>query len=245
MTDSTWLNRDHQFAPGKELFRSERSFHLLAFTASHGQLLMRSVGQPNGADEPGEPGEPGEPETTIDLLFKPVYVLKISTDYRGLAIRCATGTETEQVKAEHADTSFGREDRVFVLESRGESGYVVAMAVGWTEGVLRRTQQSFFNPFHPARPLAWPSRPLSGIDAGLDIASAQELVEALSAEENATIRRERHRHISVLMTRVMRPEGPEVTAAGAFLTRADAEEARAVITAKSVDCWIEDVPIAV
>jgi hypothetical protein len=236
MTDSTWLNRDSQLMPGKEIFRSERRFHLLAYTASHGQLLMRSAGQPD---------EPGEPETTIDLLFKPAAVVKTSTDYRGLAIRCATEAESEQVKADHASVPFDQDDRVFVLESQGECGYVVAMAVGWTEGVLGRTQQSFFNNFHPARPMVWPSRPLAGVDAGLGIASAQELIEALSAEENAMIRRERHHRVYVVMTRMIRPEGPDVTGAGVFLTRADAEDARAVITAKSVDCWIEELPIAI
>ncbi|MFI6086187.1 tyrosine-type recombinase/integrase [Streptomyces sp. NPDC051217] len=236
VTDSTWLNRDHQLIPGKELFRSERGFHLLAYTASHGQLLMRSLGRPD---------EPGEPETTIDLLFKPAAVMKIRDDYRGLAIRCATVAESEQAKADHASMSFGRDDRVFVLESQGESDYVVAMAVGWTEGVLGRTQQSFFHHFYPARPIIWPSQPLPGVDAGLNIASAQELIDALLADENATIRRERHRRVYVVMTRVIRPDGPDVTGAGVFLARADAEEAQAVITAKSVDCWIEELPIAI
>lgn len=236
MTDSAWLNRDHQLIPGKELFRSERSFHLLAYTASHSQLLMRSVGQPD---------EPGEPETTIDLLFKPAVVVKISTGYCGLAIRCATEAESDQVKADHPSMSFGRDDRVFVLESQGESDYVVAMAVGWTEGVLGRTQQSFFNNFYPARPIIWPSQPLSGVDPGLNVASAQELIDAIRAEENATIRRERHRHVYVVMTRMIRPGGPHVTGAGVFLTRADAEDAQAVITATSLDCWIEELPIAI
>ncbi|MFB8205781.1 hypothetical protein [Kitasatospora purpeofusca] len=234
MTDSTWLNRDHQLVPGKELFRSERRFHLLAYTASHGQLLMRSVGRPD---------EPGEPESTIDLLFKPAAVVKIRDDYRGLAIRCATEAESEQVKTDHTSMSFGRDDRVFVLESQGEFDYVVAMAVGWTEGVLGRTQQSFFNDFDPDRPI-WPSQPLFGVDAGLNIASAQELIDALLADDNATMRRERHRRVYVVMTRVIRPDGPDVTGAGVFLTRADAEDAQAVITAKSVDCWIEELPIA-
>lgn len=234
MTDSTWLNRDHQLIPGREVFRSERRFHLLAYTASHGQLLMRSVGQPD---------TPGEPETTIDLLFKPVTVVKIGDGYRGLAIRCATAAESEQVKSDHASVSFGRDDRVFVLESQGEFDYVVAMAVGWTEGVLGRTRQSFFNDFYPDRPI-WPSQPLFGVDAGLNIASAQELIDALLAEENAPIRRERHRRVYVVMTRVIRPDGPDVTGVGVFLTKADAEDAQAVITAKSVDCWIEELPIA-
>ncbi|MFB7617106.1 hypothetical protein [Kitasatospora sp. NPDC056181] len=235
MTDSTWLNRDHQLVPGKELFRSERSFHLLAYTASHSQLLMRSVGRPD---------EPGEPETTIDLLFKPVTVVKIRDNHRGLAIRCATEAESAQVKAEHASVSFDRDDHVFVLESQGESDYVVAMAVGWTEGVLGHTQQSFFSHVDPGRPI-WPSLPLDGVDPGLTIASTRDLVEALSAEESVTIRRERHRFVHVVMTRVIRPDGPAVTGAGVFLTRADAENALAAITARSVDCWIEELPIAV
>ncbi|MFC7219228.1 hypothetical protein ACFQLX_13775 [Streptomyces polyrhachis] len=239
-TDRTWLNQDHQFLHGKELFRSERRFHPLAYTASHGQLLMRSVGRPD---------TPGEPETTIDLLFKPAAVVKIREDYRGLAIRCASEAESEQVKADYTTMAFARNDRVFVLESQGESDYVVAMAVGWIEGVLGRTQQGFFNDFYPEVPI-WPTRPLYGVGAGLDIASAQELIDALvAADENDVIRRRRYRHVYVVMTRVIRPGRPDVTGAGVFLARADAEEAQAVIAAKSVawmpvECWIEELPIA-
>ncbi|WP_327243456.1 hypothetical protein [Streptomyces sp. NBC_01320] len=236
MTDSTWLNRrNHQLIPGKEVFRSERRFHLLAYSNSHGRLLMRSIGQPD---------TPGEPETTIDLLFKPAIVVKIRDDYRGLAIRCATAAESAQVKADYTSVSFGEEDHVFVLESQGESDYVVAMAVGWTEGILDLTRQSFFNDFHPASAI-WPYQPLDGPDAGLNIASAQELIDALLAEENATIRRELHRYVYVVMMRVIRSDGPDVKGAGVFLTRAEAEEAQAVITAKSVECWIAELPIAV
>ncbi|MFJ3516963.1 MULTISPECIES: hypothetical protein [unclassified Streptomyces] len=54
-----------------------------------------------------------------------------------------------------------------------------------------------------------------------------------------------HRHVHVVMTRMIRPEGPDVTGGGVFLTRADAEEARAVIAATSLDCWIEELPIAI
>ncbi|MGE7386525.1 hypothetical protein ACQKM2_13715 [Streptomyces sp. NPDC004126] len=76
---------------------------------------------------------------------------------------------------------------------------------------------------------------------GLDAADLRKAADAA----HVTIRRERHRHVCVVMTRVIRPEGPDVTGAGVFLTRADAEEAQAVITAKSVACWIEELPIAV
>lgn len=45
----------------------------------------------------------------MDLLFKPVAVVKVSTGYRGSAIRCATEAESAEVKADHASISFGRE----------------------------------------------------------------------------------------------------------------------------------------
>ncbi|MEU8773398.1 hypothetical protein [Streptomyces sp. NPDC048606] len=150
MTDSTWLNLDHQLVPGKELFRSERAFHLWSYTASHGQLLMRSG---------GDPEEPGEPDTTIDLLFKPAAVVKIRSCYRGLVIRCATETESERVEADHPSVHFGRDEHVFVLESQGESDFVVAMAVGWREGVLGRTQMSFFHDFPPPGRPSGPAGP--------------------------------------------------------------------------------------
>ncbi|MCN9240997.1 hypothetical protein NGF19_09350 [Streptomyces sp. RY43-2] len=236
MTDSTWLNcRSHQLAPGNEVFRSERSFHLLAYSNSHGRLLIRSVGLPD---------TPDEPETTIDLLFKPAIVVKIRDAYRGLAIRCATEAESARVKAEYTSVFFGKEDHVFVLESQGESDYVVAMAVGWAEGILDRTRPSFFTDFHPDSAI-WPHRPLDGPDHGLDLALPQELTDALTDEENATKRRKRHGYVYVVMMRVIHPTGPEVKGVGAFLTRAEAEEAQAVITAKSVECWVEELPIAV
>ncbi|WP_033355631.1 hypothetical protein [Kitasatospora aureofaciens] len=67
----------------------------------------------------------------------------------------------------------------------------------------------------------------------------------LRSDENTAIRRERRRWVYVVMTRVIRTDGPDVTGAGVFLTRADAEKAQAVIASKSVDCWIEELPVAV
>nr|BEK63294.1 hypothetical protein KPHV_05210 [Kitasatospora purpeofusca] len=56
--------------------------------------------------------------------------VKIGTDCRGSAIRDETETEagSEQVKADHAGMSSGRDDRVPVLESRGEPD-----CVGWID----------------------------------------------------------------------------------------------------------------
>lgn len=235
MTNKAWLRSDQQLAPGTEIFRSDRRFLLWAYTVSHGQLLLRSVGRPD---------LPGEPETTIDLLFKPATVLKIRDDYRGLAIRCATAAETEIVKAENTSVTFSRDDHVFLLESQGETDHIVAMAAGWHEDVLSPTSPSFFNTFYPDMPV-WPSKPLSGADGGFNIASAQELVEALRADDQELIRRERYRHVYVVMTRVNRGDEPDVTGAGVFLTRADAEDALATITPRAADCWIEELPIAI
>ncbi|MER6366620.1 hypothetical protein [Kitasatospora sp. NPDC001527] len=234
VTNSAWLRSDH-LVPGKEVFRSERRFHLLAYTASHSQLLLRSVAGPD---------EPGEPETTIDVLFKPVGAVRIRTGYRGLAVRYATAAESRRVRADHSAADLDEDDRVFVLESQGECDYVVAMAFGWREGVLERTFQSLFVDVRPDRPI-WPTAPLDGVDAGLTLAPARELLGALAAGQDALVRRERHRRVHVVMTRVLRHDGPHVSGAGVFLTAADAEQARAVIAAKDIECWIEELPIAV
>ncbi|MFE7570664.1 hypothetical protein ACFU76_27505 [Streptomyces sp. NPDC057539] len=235
MTNKAWLRSDQQLAPGTEIFQSDRRFLLWAYTVSHGQLLLRSVGRSD---------LPGEPETTIDLLFKPATVLKIRDDYRGLAIRCATTAESEIIKAENPSVTFGRDDHVFLLESQGETDHIVAMAAGWHEDVLSRTSPGFFNTFYPDMPV-WPTKPLSGVDAGFNIASAEELVEALRTDEQELIRREQYRHVYVVMTRVNRGDEPDVTGAGVFLTRADAEDAQSTIMPQVADCWIEELPIAI
>ncbi len=57
-----WLNRDGDFDPGAELFRSDRTFSLLAYVRSHGQLLLSSD---RAADNEAN-------ETTIQICFKPI-----------------------------------------------------------------------------------------------------------------------------------------------------------------------------
>ncbi|WP_031077484.1 hypothetical protein [Streptomyces sp. NRRL WC-3742] len=239
MTDSSWFNSDLDLVPGRELFRSERRFHLRAHSASHGQLLLRTLDEYDG---------PGEARTTIEMLFKPVAVMKLRDNHRGLAVRCATEAESAEIRAGHPSVRFGKDERVFVLESQGELDYIVAMAFGWTEGVLDHLQPSFYHTFQPYKPIRWPVQPLDGVESGLEIASAEELVEALTAGQAGDVtrvRRERHRHVFVIMTRVVRDESREVSGVSVFLTRADAEEALTAITARSVECWIEELPIAV
>ncbi|MFH8382059.1 hypothetical protein ACH4E7_14080 [Kitasatospora sp. NPDC018058] len=192
-----------------------------------------------------DPDSPGDPaDTTIDVLFKPAGVLKIRDDYDGVVIRCATVQEAESIRTAYPGIRFCRDDRVFMLESNGEIDYLVAMAVGWHEGVLSPTRLSFFNDVDAGRP-RWPSQPLFGAGPRFNLASVQELTTALGATDDGPVRRERYRDVHVVMTRVDRAGGPGISAAGVFLTEADAEDARPMIAPSVAECWIEIVPIAV
>ncbi|MCC3654777.1 MULTISPECIES: hypothetical protein [Streptomyces] len=121
-TSDVWLNTDGHFAPGRELFRSERAFSVWAYTVSHGQLLLRARSV----------GRDGTRQSRIDVLFKPVRAVKTGINYSGLVIRCATEEERKLILA---DTGHARrDDRVLVLETAdGRRDHVVAGAVGWSE----------------------------------------------------------------------------------------------------------------
>ncbi|MGW5570410.1 hypothetical protein ACWEVD_04345 [Nocardia thailandica] len=153
MHEMSWLNKDHHFEPGAELFRSDRSFSVWAYTVSHGQLLLRSDVGRNGNG------------TTIDILFKPVKAMKLQHRYEGLRIRCADEEEAAAAKAEIPQSRLFPDDRVLVLESDGIVDHVVCKAVGWCEGVLRHDQRGFFVD-DPSCP---PPRAVDGIDSGLSI----------------------------------------------------------------------------
>ncbi|RAN94417.1 hypothetical protein GAR05_04939 [Micromonospora saelicesensis] len=231
MTVRTWLKQDHELVPGAEIFRSDRRFAMEAYSASHGQLLLRS----NPVD--------GEYETTIDLLFKPVAAIKIRDGYAGLVIRCATVGEANRIMMSllgvHADHGY----RVFVLESQGRSDYVISMAVGWDEGMLLRVQGSFFNSAD-AYMRRWPTDPLDGLNAGFNAASVQDLIDALHVEHDLQTRRDRFRYVFVLMRDMGQDDRPKVSGAGVFLTQADAEEAQALLAPKVTSCWIEMLAVA-
>ncbi|MEV0391841.1 hypothetical protein [Polymorphospora rubra] len=121
MQSRAWLKQDHQFAPGKELFRSERRFVVWAYALSHSQLLLRAEQTPRA----------GHRRSHIDLLFKPVDALKTRMDYDGLAVRCATTEEHERILRETGHSA--AYNRVFIIESGESLDYVVARAVGWQE----------------------------------------------------------------------------------------------------------------
>lgn len=236
MTSKAWFSNDRLLSPGGEIFRSDRWFQLSAYTASHGQLLLRST---TGPDRDGQ-----EHQTTIDLLFKPIEAVKIRDNYTGLVIRCATSEEAEQIKASLPGIDSRESNRVFMLESQGQTDYIISMAVGWQEGILRPTQRSFFNNAD-AYMTRWPTEPLFGVSGGFNIASIEDLIEALRTDNNTNAkRRDRFRLVFVLMTKVDTPSGPKIAGSGVFLTEADAEDARALLAPKVTDCWIETLPIS-
>jgi hypothetical protein len=232
VTSSVWLKRDHELVPGSEIFRSERRFNLEAYTASHGQLLLRS----NPVDE--------EYETTIDLLFKPVEALKARDGFDGLVISCASDEEASEVVASIPGFQLRHDDRVFILRSQGRSDYVVSMAVGWHEGILPRMQAGFFNTADAYLP-RWPTEALFGVNAGFNVASVDDLVAALRSDDDQPARRERFRQVFVVMTDVGTPAEPKTSGSGVFLTRADAEEAHALLEPQVTRCWIETLPIVI
>ncbi|MEU7770371.1 hypothetical protein AB0C44_03480 [Micromonospora taraxaci] len=231
MTARAWLKQDHELVPGADIFRSNRRFAMEAYSASHGQLLLRS----NPVDD--------EHETTIDLLFKPVAAIKIRDGYAGLVIRCATVGEAGRIMMSlpgvHADHGY----RVFILESQGRSDYVVSMAVGWDEGILPRIQGSFFNSAD-AYMRRWPTDPLDGLNPGFNTAPVQDLVDALNAEHHVQTRRDRFRYVFVLLADVGQDDRPKISGAGVFLTQEDADEAQTLLAPKVASCWIEMLPVA-
>ncbi|WP_051838375.1 hypothetical protein [Streptomyces sp. NRRL WC-3742] len=239
MLISEWLTGE-SFRPGAELLRSDRSFMLMGYTPSHGRLLLRSE---------RSPARPVGPDNTVvEVLFTSAQALDLRTSCAGLAIRCATEEEAEQVRAAHPTATFHEGVQVFVLESDEDRGYVVAQAVGWREGVLAYTEPSLFNGPDEDRP-RWRHQPLGGAHAGFNLASAEEVVALLAGTDpdaGEPARRERYRGVHVVMTRVDHGGGrSKESPAGVFLTEADARDALEVLARVADDCWIETVPIAV
>ncbi|MEJ3742614.1 hypothetical protein WEI85_04870 [Actinomycetes bacterium KLBMP 9797] len=232
MVSDRWLTQDHELKPGAVIFRSDRRFSMEAYSASHGQLLLRS----NPADD--------EYDTTIDLLFKPVEAVKIRDGYAGIAVRCATTLEANAIIESTPGVRADRGDRVFMLESHGRSDYVISMAFGWHEGILSRVQGSFFNTADAYLP-QWPTGALYGLNPGFNVASVQDLLHALDSDHDQPTRRDRYRYVFVLMVDVGDDGRPHASGSGVFLTQQDAEAAQAILAPKVRSCWIEMLPVVV
>lgn len=235
MTSRVWLSRDEDFRPGAELFRSERLFGLWAYSATHGQLLLRADAMPEGH---------ARLPTTVEVLFRLADAMQVQTSYQGLVIRCATEEEAAGIYDGLPDHYCHAENhhRVLVLESQGVMGYVLAGGVGWCEGELSDLQPSFFNPFTPYDP-RWPAKPLFGVGGELDIASPQEVAEAFLTGLPVGVRRDRHRHLHLLAAVTEEDGRRRPHNLGVFLTEADAEEARRLVEPHVASCWIEPLPV--
>lgn len=231
MVSDRWLTQDHELRPGVVIFRSDRRFSMEAYSASHGQLLLRS----NPADD--------EDDTTIDLLFKPVEAVKIRDGYAGLVVRCATVAETDAIVGSSPGVHTDHGYRVFILESEGRSDYVISMAFGWHEGILPRVQGSFFNTADAYMP-RWPTGALYGLNPGFNVASVQDLVDALGSDHDRPTRRDRYRYVYVLLADVGDGGQVRVSGSGVFLTRQDADAAQAILAPKVRSCWVETLPVA-
>ncbi|SEM26120.1 hypothetical protein SAMN05660976_04650 [Nonomuraea pusilla] len=240
MTNGARLNLSEGPEPGTELFSSHRAFKLWAYSPSHSRLLLRSSADP-------DPQLPDLHETTVEILFAPVDAIKVNSVYDGLTIRRATLEEADGIKAAARLDGGGH---VLILESRGIRDHVVTGGICWHEGVLSPTRLSFFAGILPDQP-AWPRHPLGpGYDAGLDIASAEELVHELTTDDTSSKPRGKYRTIYTVVTRVehqTRSGAPEIeiAGAGAFLTRSEAEDFQARLKPVVADSWVEEIPIAI
>lgn len=128
------------------------------------------------------------------------------------------------------------------LDSEGVTGHVVAGAVGWCGGALPRMQVSFFTRFSPYDPV-WRSGPLWGVGGESTVASPQQVAEALLGGLPADERRERHRHVHLLMAKVEQDGRRGWHNLGVFLTEEDAQEAMRLIEPHVAVCGIENVPV--
>jgi hypothetical protein len=236
---SDWLNTGSRLVPGTEIFRAERTFQLWAHTVSHSQTLLRST---LGRDRRGR-----DYGTRLDVLFKPVEAMKIRNAYDDLVIRVATTDETSDIRSQAPGVTFHRDTRVFLLESAGEADYVIASAVGWHEDTLDFGEPSHFTVHDPDTP-AWARTPLGCIDGGLggNVATAGQLINALLEAGPEPVNRELYRYIYVLMVRLDTGiSDPRIFPGGAFLSKAEAEDAQGRLTPKADQCWIESVPIGI
>jgi hypothetical protein len=225
-----WLYKSDRFQPGAELFRSDRIFETLGYTVSHSQLLLSS--NAGVADEP--------PETTVQILFKPVRAMRLERLYHGLAIRYATVDETDRIRSGLTGRYQGTPAHVFVLESGGVEGYVISDAVGWREGVLARMQPSLFRTIDEFDEV-WPTSPVAGMNAGLDLASPAEVVHAFTVGLDDGARRDRYRLVHVLVA--VNGDRRSRHTVGVFLAEADAQEAAVMLRPHVADCWVELTPM--
>jgi hypothetical protein len=210
MTVDAWLDRDEQFRPGAELYRSDRVFQVWDYTSTHSQLLLRAA----APDRP----------TRVDVLFKPVDVMKVHGRYDGLRIRCATEAEATAIRA--GTPGIPDTARCLVLEpGGGGSDYVFAGAVGWHEDTGLGEPSYFADPSSISPPASpWAGTALFGVNGGFGtpLAGVEELAAVIAAGEGPVVDREGYRYVYVVAGQF-----PEPSVFSVHLTREEAERRRA------------------
>ena len=102
------------------LFDSDRQFKIWRYLVSHGQLLFRSL--------------PTDTEPTrVEVLFRNVYALKLTTQTDCLTIRQASDDEVAAIGSEVGISVSELGLAAFVLTSSTTTGFVVATDMSSTE----------------------------------------------------------------------------------------------------------------
>jgi hypothetical protein len=114
----------------RRLFKYAGRFQIWSYTVSHGQLLLRSTRSPERA-------------TQIDVLFKNVSALSLSTTFDGLEVF----DDEDAVLPVFAKPIHGR--RVFIVRACDVEYYVVAGAVFHVESQASHNDSSPLQPTFP------------------------------------------------------------------------------------------------
>jgi hypothetical protein len=104
--------------PMGKVLRSERRFQLWLYTASHSQLLIRSVDQPGSTER-------------IEVLFIAVVWMALPSNLRGLVVTQLSPAAGSALLAEQGapiTPSRYSDQRVYLFETEGSRGTVVAAA---------------------------------------------------------------------------------------------------------------------
>jgi hypothetical protein len=108
----------------------QRRFQIWLYTASHGQLLLRS-------------NRSVDHDTRVDILFKDVAAINLSTVIEGVQIGEASEDEMRQCNIA-LDKEPTHAQKVFMVRSVNYLGYVVARAVFWHEDTGQHFDESYF-----------------------------------------------------------------------------------------------------
>ncbi len=140
----------------------------MAHTVSHSQTLLRSP-----KDQPDDRGRTFG--TRVDVLFEAVTAMKIRAAYADLVILVAAPAGAAAIRANMPGAYLHSSSGVLLLDSGGETDYVIASIVGWHEDTLGWEGPSFLSDHDPDTP-QWARTPLFGVDGGLSGNVATQLV---------------------------------------------------------------------